>query len=127
MPTPDHDAPTPDDVEQTARTLLRLTAYLRTAPAVGDVVPLLNPLVDRYDGVLVRLSQALRETGRYLLDKPDLAEANAVHELWGGYSDAAEFLLEWSQLDWTLTVLRDEAEEQERTTKDSRSDGELCR
>jgi hypothetical protein len=116
MPYPDHDDLTREDVGQAARTLVRLATYLRADPAVGDVLPLLDPLVDRYDGVLVRLSQTLHELGHYLHHKPDLAEANSIHDLWGGYSDAAEFLLEWNQLDWTLPILRDKTAQQARAS-----------
>ncbi|MFJ6783588.1 hypothetical protein [Streptomyces yangpuensis] len=108
MPGSDNADLTPDDVQEATRTLVRLTRYIRSNPDANDLLPYLVPLVDKYDGAVVRLSQTLHEVNRYFYGKPELAGGDKLDYFWGVYSDASEFLLEYNKLDWQLNAVRSE-------------------
>lgn len=110
MPGSDYADLTPADVEEATRTLVRLTRYIRSNPDASDLLPYLVPLVDKYDGAVIRLSQALAEVNSYFYGKPELTGVEDLDHFWGVYSDASEFLLEYNKLDWQLTAVRLEFE-----------------
>ncbi|MFI5982127.1 hypothetical protein ACIBEA_14730 [Streptomyces sp. NPDC051555] len=113
MPGSDYADLTPDDVQEATRTLVRLTRYIRSNPDASNLLPYLVPLVDKYDGAVARLSQALAEVNSYFYGRPELTgEAEDLDHLWGVYSDASEFLLEYNKLDWQLGAIRAEVERQ---------------
>ncbi|WP_405889841.1 hypothetical protein OG427_07280 [Streptomyces sp. NBC_00133] len=108
MPYPTHDdSLTPERIRQADESLTGLTAHRRTGPSLAEALALLTPLVDEYDGVLARLSRALREVGRYLSQETTVAQSDDAVEAWGNYSDAAAVLKEWNALDWPLPILQD--------------------
>ncbi|MEU9001240.1 hypothetical protein [Streptomyces sp. NPDC048551] len=110
MPGSDYADPIPADVQEATRTLVRLTRYIRSNPDANDLLPYLVPLVDKYDGAVARLSQALAEVNSYFYGKPELTGVDDLDYLWGVYSDAPEFLLEYNTLDWQLNAIRYEVE-----------------
>lgn len=112
MPGSDYADLTPDDVQEATRTLVRLTRYIRSNPDASNLLPYLVPLVDKYDGAVARLSQALVEVNRYFYGKPELTGVEDLDHFWGVYSDASEFLLEYNKLDWQLDAIRCELERQ---------------
>ncbi|MFI7356090.1 hypothetical protein ACIBTP_19350 [Streptomyces avidinii] len=110
MPGSDYADLTPEDVQEATRTLVRLTRYIRSNPDANDLLPYLVPLVDKYDGAVVRLSQTLAEVNSYFYGKPELAGGDELDYFWGVYSDASEFLLKYNELDWQLNAVHSELE-----------------
>ncbi|WP_405734815.1 hypothetical protein OG607_41140 [Streptomyces sp. NBC_01537] len=129
MPDPTRDdAPTPEHIRGAVHTLTQVTAYLHTNPPLADVLPLLTPLLDEYDGILLRLSQTFRELGHYLDQDVYAAHDINLAEAADYYYDAAAVLKQWSALDWPIPILRALAEQPHPATehRHSGTDG-ACR
>ena len=111
------DAPTPEDIRRAVHTLTQVTVHLHTNPPLPDVLPLLTPLLDEYDGILLRLSQTFRELGCYLAQDAYAAHDINLAEAADYYDDAAAVLKQWSALDWPIPILRTLAEQPSPATE----------
>ncbi|CAL9583192.1 hypothetical protein SUDANB106_05088 [Streptomyces sp. enrichment culture] len=114
-------APSLDDIQCATDTLSQLTAYLWDAPARDEALALVEPLLDEYTGIPVRLGDALRALARAVLDHPGTPRAPDLHTLVAELRTAAWEQTNQYDLHCTLDQLR------ALLTSDSPSTSEYCR
>ncbi|MEU3499935.1 hypothetical protein ABZ726_03890 [Streptomyces hundungensis] len=98
-------APTPDQVRQATGTLADLAAYLRTHPPLGDVLPLLVPLLDEDDGVPILLGEALRCTGHLIGRQAEFPMPDTTRQIMESFREASQEFTDWHILHWDVQRL----------------------
>ncbi|WP_327417538.1 hypothetical protein [Streptomyces sp. NBC_01233] len=97
---------TPEQLQEAANTLLKLTAKLRSGPAPEQALDLAAVLLDEDHGVLVRLSEALRATSRYLVQQAPVPWSPQVEHTVQWLTLAANDIQDWTILHLDVSRLR---------------------
>ncbi|MCY0928205.1 hypothetical protein OTB20_18790 [Streptomyces sp. H27-H1] len=100
---------TPEQLQETANTLLKLTAHLRSGPAPEHALALTAVLLDEDHGVLARLSEALRATSRYLVQQAPVPWTPQVQHAVQWLTLAANDIQDWTILHFDVSQLRTDA------------------
>ncbi|WP_229859871.1 hypothetical protein [Streptomyces poonensis] len=97
---------TANDVRTATDILSRLTEYLRDTPDPGQVLTLMEPLLDEYTGLPIQLGDTLRAFARAVLDHPDTPHSAALHTLIAELRTAAWQQTDQYDLHYTLDELK---------------------
>ncbi|MFD3760491.1 hypothetical protein [Streptomyces sp. NPDC058622] len=100
---------TPEQLQEAANTLLKLTAHLRSGPAPEHALALTAVLLDEDRGVLARLSEALRATSRYLVQQAPVPWTPQVEHTVQWLTLAANDIQDWTILHFDVSRLRKDA------------------
>ncbi|MGW1771974.1 hypothetical protein [Streptomyces sp. NPDC002104] len=98
---------TPDQLQEAANTLLKLTAHLRSGPAPEQALDLAAVLLDEDNGLLARLAEALRATSRYLVQQSPVPWEPQVEHTIQWLILAANDIQDWTILHFDVSRLRE--------------------